>query len=187
MPPRDADRTRQRLIEAASAEFAEHGIAGARVDRIAANAQANKAQIYHYFGSKDRLFDAVWEALTIRLVDGVPLDAGDLPEYAARLSQAYADNPELARLITWQRLERGQDPPNAYAMQSLRGNFDAIAKAQADGLVSDRFKPDVLFALILHIAALWAFHTPDVLAIVNLTDAHQRREIVKSSVAALLG
>ncbi len=72
-------------------------------------------------------------------------------------------------------------------MQTIRGNFDAIAKAQADGLVSDRFKPDVLFALVIHIAALWAFASPDVLTIVNLTDAHQRREIVKSSVAALLG
>ncbi len=58
---RDAAATRQRLIDAARAEFAQYGIAGARVDRIATNAGANKAQIYNYFGSKDRLFDAVWD------------------------------------------------------------------------------------------------------------------------------
>ena len=184
---RNAEDTRRKLFDAAVAEFATHGISGARVERITASAGVNPALLYRYFGSKDRLFDAVWAACIKQIVESVPIDADDLPEYAARLSQSYADNPELARLITWQRLERGQDPPNAYALQSLRGNFDAIAKAQVDGLVSDRFKPDVLFALILHIAALWAFHTPDVLTVVNLTDAHQRREIVKSSVAALLG
>ena len=59
---RDAEATRRRLIDAARVEFAEHGIAGARVDRIAADAQANKAQIYHYFGNKDRLFDAMWQS-----------------------------------------------------------------------------------------------------------------------------
>ncbi len=101
---------------------------GPQADR-SGRGKANKAQIYHYFGSKDRLFDAVWEALVKQLVDGVPIDVDDLPEYAARLSQTYANNPELARLITWQRLEGGEDPPNAYAMQTIRGNFDAIAKA----------------------------------------------------------
>ena len=63
MATRDSEATRQRLIEAARREFGEFGIAGARVDRIAANAEANKAQIYHYFGSKDQLFDAVWESI----------------------------------------------------------------------------------------------------------------------------
>ena len=58
---RDAAATRRRLIDAARAEFAQYGIAGSRVDRIAANAGANKAQIYNYFGSKDQLFAAVWE------------------------------------------------------------------------------------------------------------------------------
>ena len=69
MPGRDAEATRQRLITAARAEFAEHGIAGARWDRIAAAANANKAQIYHYFGSKDRLFDAVWEAVVQQIIE----------------------------------------------------------------------------------------------------------------------
>ena len=99
MPVRDAEATRKRLITAARAEFAEHGIAGARVDRIAANAQANKAQIYHYFGSKDLLFDAVWEELVKEVVRAAPIDVEDLPRFAARLSDTYAEHPDLMRLI----------------------------------------------------------------------------------------
>ncbi|HEY3483203.1 MAG TPA: TetR family transcriptional regulator, partial [Streptomyces sp.] len=50
---RDAAETKRRLLAAATEEFAERGIAGARVDRIAAAAGCNKAMIYSYFGSKD--------------------------------------------------------------------------------------------------------------------------------------
>src|SRR5262249_28684248 len=102
--PGDAEATKQRLIIAATAEFAAHGLAGARVDRIAAAARSNKAQIYHYFGSKDELFDAVWAAMVKQIVAAVPNDVDDLADYAVRLSQTYAEHPDIVRLITWQRL-----------------------------------------------------------------------------------
>jgi len=56
---RDSTETRRRILEAAYREFARHGLAGARVDRIAAAAQANKRAIYDYFGNKQQLFDVV--------------------------------------------------------------------------------------------------------------------------------
>src|SRR5688500_479311 len=52
--------TRQRILDVATQEFAEHGIAGARIERIVAAARTNKAQLYGYFGSKDGLFDAIF-------------------------------------------------------------------------------------------------------------------------------
>ena len=58
---RDAERTRQAILDAATAEFAEHGLAGARVDRIAEDAGANKRMIYYYFASKEDLYLAVLE------------------------------------------------------------------------------------------------------------------------------
>src|SRR5262245_61009965 len=109
--PGDADATKKRLLRAATAEFAAHGLAGARVDRIAAVAKANKAQIYHYFGSKDDLFDAVFRALVIDTIGAVPIDAGDLPGYAGRLYESYERQPELRRIATWRRLERGAPHP----------------------------------------------------------------------------
>jgi TetR/AcrR family transcriptional regulator len=56
--PRDADRTRALLLSTARQEFALQGLAGARVDEIAAKAGISKQIIYYYFGSKDELFQA---------------------------------------------------------------------------------------------------------------------------------
>ncbi|MFC7753317.1 TetR family transcriptional regulator [Tsukamurella soli] len=107
MLPRDADATRARLVGAATAEFAECGIAGARVDRIAAAARANKAQIYHYFGSKQGLFAAVLSGYAERASASDYFDADDLPGTAAAIFDQFEENPELARLTTWYRLEAG--------------------------------------------------------------------------------
>lgn len=59
---RDPDRTRQRILDAATVEFARFGLGGARVDRVAARAGANKRMLYYYFGSKEDLFLAALEA-----------------------------------------------------------------------------------------------------------------------------
>ena len=59
--PRDSKATQSRILDAAKAEFAAHGLGGARVDEIANRAKANKRMIYHYFGSKEDLFQAVVE------------------------------------------------------------------------------------------------------------------------------
>ena len=56
---RDPERTRKRILEAASAEFAAKGFAGARVDAIARDASINKRMLYHYFGDKEGLFREV--------------------------------------------------------------------------------------------------------------------------------
>ena len=58
---RDAEQTRRRILDAAKAEFARKGLGGARVDEIAARSKSNKRMIYHYFGSKEKLFTAVLE------------------------------------------------------------------------------------------------------------------------------
>src|SRR5262245_10484603 len=186
MTVRDAEATRRRLLDAARAEFAEFGIAGARVDRIAANAAANKAQIYHYFGSKDQLFDAVWESIVRQVVEEAPLDTSDLAGYAAQLADGYARHPDLTRIITWQRLERGTDRPHPFAVASTQGKADAIAQAQADGIVPAHFEPQVLLALILQLAALWAMTSPDVLTVADPSNDAQRHQVVHDAVAALL-
>jgi AcrR family transcriptional regulator len=64
---RDPDKTRQNILGAATEEFAHHGLGGARVDRIASRAGANKRMLYYYFGSKEALFLAVLEAAYERI------------------------------------------------------------------------------------------------------------------------
>ena len=183
---RDAEATRQRLIAAGRAEFAAYGITGARVDRIADAAQSNKAQIYHYFTNKAGLFDAVWSDLVEQIVDGLPLEVEDLPGAAVMLCDIYAEHPELPRLITWQRLERGDAAPNEIAAKDSRRRVELIDRALADGVISSRFPADVIFALMLHMAAFWEFTSPYVMPVMNAADRGQRREVVRAVVAAVL-
>ncbi len=150
---RDAEATRRRILAEATAEFARHGIAGARVDRIAAAAGCNKAMIYAYFTSKDRLFDAVFDAAVVRNVTDVPIDATDLPGYAARLSEQYARYPEVGRLGTWDRLERdGAGARTATITAATAHKVEAVAGAQRAGLVTDHLPAEVLLQLIYAIA-----------------------------------
>ena len=58
---RDADRSQSTILAAARDEFAEYGLGGARVDRIAERAGLNKRLIYYYFEDKETLFQAVLE------------------------------------------------------------------------------------------------------------------------------
>ena len=120
----DTERTRRLLLEAATVEFSEHGLAGARVDRIAAAAGVNKERIYQYFGKKDELFATVLaEALQVALqavqVEGTgPQAVGD---YAARLFDHHMANGHIPRLVYWEGLERGI----AAADSPVRAEFHA--------------------------------------------------------------
>src|SRR3954453_15068861 len=96
--PRDAARTKQRLLDAARDEFAEYGIAGGRVERIAAAARCNKALIYAYFDNKDALFDAAFAAHVQAHLDRVNFDGTDLPAYAGRLFDIFKNNPAVSHL-----------------------------------------------------------------------------------------
>jgi AcrR family transcriptional regulator len=153
---RDAAASRQRLLAAAASEFVEHGVAGARVDRIAAAAQANKRLIYDYFGDKDALFDAVLEQFTEQAVDAVPIDTEDLPAYATRLFDYHSDHPHLLRLVTWARLE-GRSTPSAQQRRraSYRRRTAAIEEAQRRGSVSTAFTASQVIDLIESLAVGW--------------------------------
>ncbi|MFI2739559.1 TetR family transcriptional regulator [Streptomyces sp. NPDC018711] len=106
----DSNATKERVLAAAAAEFAQHGVAGARVDRIAAQARANKRAIYDYFGDKNKLFAAVLERLMADLAQAVPPGNEDLPEYAERLFDYHRTHPEALRLLMWEALELGDQP-----------------------------------------------------------------------------
>ncbi|MDA0565880.1 TetR family transcriptional regulator [Streptomonospora sp. S1-112] len=183
---RDAEATRARLLAAARREFAAYGIAGARVDRIAAEANSNKAQIYHYFGNKDGLFDAVFTGIVEQVVTGIPLDVDDLPGYAVKLARGYDEHPDILRLSTWHRLERGDSALVEAAVRSNQTKVDQIAAAQREGRLTTHYPPGVLLALVLHTAAVWA-STPDELAgVIGPTSPETRHRLVHDAVRALL-
>ncbi len=160
----DAEDTRRRIFAAAAAEFAGHGLAGARVDRIAAAARANKQAIYLYYGSKEKLFAAVLRAKLEEVSDSVSIDADAVAESAGQLFDWYARHPELIRLLLWEALEANAEPGETE--QERRDGFREKARQLVDGGMGRqlpgeervRAAQDLLFTLMGLIA--WNFAVP---------------------------
>jgi TetR/AcrR family transcriptional regulator len=109
---RDPERTRERILEAALAEFAAKGFAGARVDQIAASAGVNKQLVSYYFGGKQGLYRALgarWRAGEAAIAGPeLPLDVVVQRYLAATLEQRQG-----ARLLVWEGLEDSGEDPDA--------------------------------------------------------------------------
>ncbi len=103
---RDAEATRKRILTAAIEEFAEHGLAGGRVDRIARSAESNVRMIYAYFGGKSGLFDAAVETALRTLASDAPPRPHDLAGWAGEVFDHHQQHPDILRLSMWARLER---------------------------------------------------------------------------------
>jgi AcrR family transcriptional regulator len=144
---------RARLLDAAFAEFAQHGLAGARVDRIAEAAQANKGLIYVYYGNKEQLFDTVLTQRVGALFDAVPFTTADLPGFAGALFDHLLASPKLLRLNAWRQLERG-DPPTV-GIDWGRKTIEAISQAQQRGVITTELEPADLLTLMLGMATSW--------------------------------
>jgi AcrR family transcriptional regulator len=163
--PREPKATKQRLFDAAVAEFASHGIAGARIDRIAERAGANKQLIYAYFGSKHELFDRVVTDQVARFHDDVQLDPDDVPAFAGATFDFFTDNQAIVRLGAWHSLEASQaDKPIAAIKRSVDERVGALRRAQAAGTVDATIPPDQLLVMIYAIARAWVATVPELLA-----------------------
>lgn len=181
---KDAALTKRRLLDAATHEFAVHGLAGARVDRIAASSGASKVMIYTYFGNKEALFDAVFAAVVADVIESVPIDVMDLPGYAGRLFDLYMRKPEILRLATWHTLERG---PTGSTPASAAANTDkvaAIRAAQRSGAITRRIEPAEVLALVLGLAALGLVE--DAVDAAEPRAVARRRKAITSSVQLLV-
>ena len=182
-----ADATRARLLEAATEEFSRYGIAGARVDRIAAAAQANKNLIYVHYTNKDTLFRAVFEAHVVQLLGAVPFTATDLPGYAGRLYEFFRENPRLLRLAGWFRLEQGDyGEVVAQIARSNSAKVAAIARAQAEGHVDDRYPPDVVLTLVLATSAAWGSGNPATMSTYDGLDPKIVRLAIEAAVRGVV-
>jgi AcrR family transcriptional regulator len=181
--PYDSTATRARLLDAAYDEFSARGLAGARVDRIAAAANANKQAIYAYFGSKDDLFDAVLGARLSVLADTVPYAPEDLPAYAGALFDALADAPDLLRLTHWHRLERDDAAPGVVPSHLAK----ALDLQKVLDLSDDRTAIDVLEIVVAISGAWWS--VPEALRTVGGLDPLKRRkahrDVVVTAVQAI--
>lgn len=185
MATRNPADARRRILAAATAEFANYGIAGARMDRVAERAASSKERIYAYFGNKDQLFDIVYSTAVREILATVRFDAEDLPAYAGRMFDHFADNPHAQRLTTWYRLERPAGPGLAAVTEANETRLAALAAAQAAGRVSRDFSPGELLTLVQAMATSWDTLNPEFAASPAMGDRAARRRAVVDAVARL--
>ncbi|MFV0490500.1 MAG: TetR family transcriptional regulator [Pseudorhodobacter sp.] len=127
---RDAEATRARILAAAKREFSQNGLGGARVDEIAARAKANKRMIYHYFGSKEALFQTVLEQAYLDIREAEKkLELDNLAPEAAleklvRFTWSYyLKNPEFITLINSENLHRARHMKKSEAIRTASRKF----------------------------------------------------------------
>jgi AcrR family transcriptional regulator len=112
---RDREATRARILKAATAEFARHGFAGARGERIAQRARSSERMLYYYFGSKEGLFRAALEAAYGALRDaerGLRLDEQPAPQaldgFCRFVWRYYVEHPEFISLVNTENLHQAR-------------------------------------------------------------------------------
>ncbi|MGJ9412350.1 TetR family transcriptional regulator [Aeromicrobium sp. CF4.19] len=173
---RDADATKERILQAATVEFAAHGFAGGRVERIATHATSNVRMIYAYYGGKSRLFDATLAQALRRMAENVPPRPEDLPGWAGEVFDHHQRYPEVLRLSMWAQLERPEamaEPLDVYRDKTL-----AVATAGASPLT-----PVDVLVFVYAIAQAWELSPRGLTGLEG--DPHHRDRLVAHRTAVI--
>jgi AcrR family transcriptional regulator len=112
------------ILGVALREFSLYGLAGARVDAIAAQTKTSKRMIYYHFGSKEGLYDAVlaYGFSSIRRDDEAPLKIADplqaMVAFAGDAFDVHADNPDFVHLVMQENLRNAASLRKPSSIQS---------------------------------------------------------------------
>ncbi len=144
----DPQRTMAGILAVAHAEFSEKGLAGARIDEIAAATQTSKRMIYYYFGSKEGLYLAVLEEsyremrtieAELRLED-LPPEAG-LRKLVGFTFDHHHGNEAYIRLVMSENMQRGSFLRQSKIIQQLNvPAIDGIRKLYERGVAQGVFR-----------------------------------------------
>ncbi len=157
---RDPDRTRQRILNAATVEFSRFGLGGARVDRIAARAGANKRMLYYYFGSKEDLFLAALEEryAHIRSAErGLELEHLAPVEALGRLVQFtweyFLQHPEFLTFLNSENLHKGRHVRKSKRVREMHSPLvhtlaGILRRGERDGVFRKGLDPVQLYISI---------------------------------------
>jgi len=178
---RDAEVAREAILEAAEEVFAREGFAGARIETIGAEAGYNKSLIFHYFGGKEGLYQAIMVRLKKRMMDGYlePLTVFaqcsdemslsrlrmflelSVDRYLTFLSQ----NPRNLRIMAWEAAEGWHTfLGNMKELEEHRtrmlclGGF--LLRAQEAGIISPKLSTRFVFVSIMHLCVMYLQNLP---------------------------
>jgi TetR/AcrR family transcriptional regulator len=166
-PVRDAERTQRAILDAAEVEFADKGLAGARVDVIAEESCANKRMLYYYFGSKDDLYVAVLERAygamrerehELNFTDLAPLEAiRTLVEFKF---DYYVENPRIIPLLAAENMNGGKYLKRSRRLRDMHLSLigmirKVLAAGERQGVIRPEIDP---FQLYVSFSALSYFY-----------------------------
>ncbi len=152
-----ADPTRTKILKAARKLFTAHGFAGTAVGKVALKAKVNHSLIFHHFDNKEGL----WKATKKFIVEEseknskvLPSQTLPFPEFLKRLFiqsiEFYRSNPDLTRLINWQRLERSNKKDIGVSLSAdTKVWLAALAHYQKAGIIKKNTKLEFLLTAIL--------------------------------------
>lgn len=153
---RDPGTRRELILMAALAEFGARGIAGSRVDRIAVRAGCSVGLIYANFGSKQGLFDSLFELIIERTQAEITTDGTDLADFAVRIHDGQQAYQDVIRLSMWHTLEAGLNERIEVSQRSAQQTVRAIAAAQESGAVTTTFTAQQLQTLTVALSSMWS-------------------------------
>jgi TetR/AcrR family transcriptional regulator len=197
---RNPEATRNKLLVAARREFADSGLAGARVDEIAARAGVNKQLVYHYFGDKDALYLAVleWVYEEIRAherelnLEGLP------PERAIRklIESSFdhlATHPDFILLLNDENRAGARHVRGSRKLEAMHSPLvSLVSKILSEGVRSGVFRKGInpvhLYISIAGLSYFFFSNTPTLSAIFgkDLSSAAAKRARRKHVVDLLL-
>jgi AcrR family transcriptional regulator len=148
---RDAERTRNEILEIATREFADQGFAGARVDEIAARMRTTKRMIYYYFGGKEQLYIEVLERAYARIravereVDVDDLDPRTAIRRLAELTFDHHDShPDFIRLVSIENIHHAEHMRKSKQLANLKNPvIELIERILDRGRAEAVFRRDV--------------------------------------------
>jgi TetR/AcrR family transcriptional regulator len=160
MPPRDPEKTRTAILDAAEKLFAGKGFNGVAMSEIAATAGVNQSLIHHHFGSKAELwtrvverFDAALPPMASRSLDR---QAGrkDLEALISAFFNELGRNPNLARLDAWGKLEEPgtMTELDKRALATVR---DLLAYLQETGVLRKGVPPEHVIIAVQALVKNW--------------------------------
>ena len=147
---RDSERSKQRILDAAEAEFAEKGFYGARVDEIALKADINKRMIYAYYTDKENLYKQVLIRVYKRMEcveEGLVSQNLSGTELIRRIIEAYfdflRDNQSFVNILMWENLNQAKYLREVESSYIERNTLDYFRKKLDEGIAQGVFSKKV--------------------------------------------
>lgn len=161
------EESRAAILQASVREFAEHGIAGARMDAIARAAHVNKALLYYYFQDKDALYEAVLDHVFSGLRSRVEpvLESNLAPrqkmlEYLGTYFDYIAANPQFPRVVQaeWMRSGANSSTMQRVAKEYFRPIYGKLVEVLRQGAEAGEFRAVNPLDFMPSVAAMIVFY-----------------------------